>query len=64
MAIALQPERLYWNQSNVLTLSRVQISKVKLNLSRIIDGGRFQCKMTRKEPIQDTSTEMSSNQQI
>ena len=35
MAIVLQPERWDWNQNDV------QISKIKLNLVRIIDGGCF-----------------------
>ena len=41
MVIVLQPERLELNQSNEMALNRVQISKIKLNLARIIDSGCF-----------------------
>ena len=41
MAIVLQLERLELNQSNAMALNLVQISKIKLNLARIIDGGWF-----------------------
>ena len=51
MAIVLQLDRLDWNQSNVVTLNWVQISKIKLNIARIIDGGCTHYKMTRIEQI-------------
>ena len=47
MAIVLQPERLDWNQSSVFTLNLVPISKIKLNLARIIDSGWFHYIMAR-----------------
>ena len=62
MAIVLQSERLDWNQSNVITSELVQISKIELNLAKMIDGGCIYYKITRKEPNQYTSTEMSPNQ--
>ena len=59
MAIVLQPERLDWNQSDVIPSKWVQISKIKLNLAKMTHGGCIHYKMTRKEPNQYTSTEMS-----
>ena len=62
MAIVLQPERLELNQGNARALNSVQISKIKLNLARITDGGCLHYKMSRKEANQYTSTEMSPDQ--
>ena len=62
MVIVLQSERLDWNQISTLVLKCIQISKIKLNLTRITDGGVLHYKMTRKEPNQHISTEMSSHQ--
>ena len=41
MSIVLQPERLELNQISTQVLAWVQISRFKLNLVRITDGGCF-----------------------
>ena len=47
MVIFFQPEGLDLNQSNVITLNRVQISINECYSARITTDGLFQCKMTR-----------------
>ena len=52
MTIALQPERLDLNQSNVITPNQVQISINERNLARIMNIGLFLYEMSGKEPKQ------------
>ena len=51
MATVLQPERLDWNQSDVVTSEWVQSSKIKLNLAKMIDGGCIHYEMKRTKSV-------------